>query len=82
MPKKPRRVRKQQPRPQARLSASQLVQPRVSEPSVAPAAAAPLDPKETDLRQEYRYVLTDLKRIGIIALIMLVVLLVLAFVLI
>ncbi len=38
-------------------------------------------PTEEELAEEYRYVLTDLKRIGILALVMLVLLIALAFVL-
>ena len=34
--------------------------------------------KEVDLREEYRYVIADLKRIGVIAVLMLAVLIILA----
>jgi hypothetical protein len=48
-------------------------------------SAAPTEdtssPQAPDLQEEYRYVVADLKRIGLIAAVMLVVLVVLAFVL-
>ena len=78
MAKKSRRVRKQgQP---VRLSAAQMVQPRTDEATGAASVAVPARsaPQITDLREEYRYVIADLKRIGIIALAMLAVLIVLA----
>lgn len=79
MAKKSRRVRRQQ---QARLSQAQMVQPRTGEPvSFSPAATAiPARPVSvtTDLHEEYRYVIADLKRIGVLAVAMLVVLIVLA----
>jgi hypothetical protein len=64
-----------------RLSPSQLVHPVAPEPSVASRPTAPAQPQSVDLREEYRYVLADLKRIGIIAAAMLAVLVVLAFIL-
>jgi hypothetical protein len=48
--------------------------------SAAPAEDTP-GPQAPDLQEEYRYVVSDLKRIGLIAAAMLVVLVVLAFVL-
>ena len=45
------------------------------------AVSAQSAPQLTDLRDEYRYVIADLKRIGAIALAMLAVLIVLAFLL-
>jgi hypothetical protein len=78
MAKKTRRVKKKnQP---VRLSAAQLVQPgigEVTQPSSAPASAQPVQ-QVTDLQEEYRYVITDLKRIGIIAVAMLAALVVVA----
>ncbi|MEE8390924.1 MAG: hypothetical protein V3S14_09050 [Anaerolineae bacterium] len=81
MAKKSRRIRKQgQP---VRLSAAQMVQPGMDEMPKVTSVATPARsaPQVTDLREEYRYVITDLKRIGIIALVMLVALIVLAFLL-
>ena len=81
MAKKSRRVRKQGR--QVRLSASQMVQPAVGEVADVARAVTQAQPtsKESDLREEYRYVITDLKRIGVIAAGMLAVLIVLAFLL-
>ena len=81
MAKKSRRVRKKER--QVRLSPTQMVQPGVSEAAGAPLATAPARsvPRVSDLREEYRYVIADLKRIGIIAVAMLTVLIVLAFLL-
>ena len=78
MAKKSRRVRKQG-RP-ARLSPAQMVQPVAGAPASVPVVAAPVQaaPKGSDLGEEYRYVIADLKRIGIIAAVMLAVLVVLA----
>jgi hypothetical protein len=78
MAKKSRRVRKKS-RP-VHLSPSQMVQPGVHEMVDAPLVAAPARPvpKASDLQEEYRYVITDLKRIGVIAMAMLAVLIVLA----
>ncbi len=75
MAKKSRRVKKQ-----VRLSAAQMVQPMADDVAEAVAVAVPIRsvPQATDLRDEYRYVITDLKRIGVIALAMLAVLVVLA----
>ena len=75
MAKKSRRVKKQG---KARLSAAQMVQPTVSEASEAVAVPVRPTQQAPDLREEYRYVVTDLKRIGVIALVMLAVLIVLA----
>jgi len=78
MAKKSRRVRKQG-RP-ARLSPAQMTQPEAGRAADKPIVATPVQsaPKVSDLREEYRYVITDLKRIGIIAAAMLVVLIALA----
>ena len=78
MAKKSRRVRKKGR--QVRLSPTQMVQPGVGEMADAPLVAAPARPapKASDLQEEYRYVITDLKRIGVIAMAMLAVLIVLA----
>ncbi|NLF00423.1 MAG: hypothetical protein GX601_05525 [Anaerolineales bacterium] len=66
-----------------RLSAAQKVQPVArAEIVTAPAhSEAKAEAGTSDLKQEYRYVFADLKRIGIIAVAMLAVLIVLAFVL-
>jgi hypothetical protein len=66
-----------------RLSEAQLVQPRTSADAAAPAAAARARQasQAPDLRQEYRYVIADLRRIAIIAVVMLAALIVLALVL-
>jgi hypothetical protein len=76
MAKKSRRVKSRGP---ARLSPTQMVQPTVGDAApptvIVPAQAAP---QVVDLWEEYRYVIVDLKRIGIIAVAMLAVLIVLA----
>ncbi|MBN1486896.1 MAG: hypothetical protein JW981_04590 [Anaerolineae bacterium] len=67
-----------------RLSAAQLYTPDGAAPAVILAAQkeSPMTvPTETDLAAEYHYVIRDLRRIGILALIMLGVLVGLAFVL-
>ena len=77
MAKKSRRVREGR---RATLSSAQMVQPRVGETGdavVVKALATPV-PQATDLQEEYRYVIADLKRIGVIAVAMLAVLIVLA----
>jgi cell division protein FtsX len=81
MAKKSRRVRKQGR--EVRLSATQMVQPTVAEVGNGARAAIQAQPasKEADLGEEYRYVIADLKRIGIIAVGMLAVLIVLAYLL-
>lgn len=81
MAKKSRRVRKKGR--QVRLSSTQMAQPGIQEAAAAPLVATPARPvpKATDLREEYRYVVADLKRIGVIAVAMLAVLIVLAFLL-
>ena len=78
MAKKSRRVKKKGRR--VRLSPTQMVQPGMGEVTNAPPTVAPArpGPQKTDLREEYRYVIADLKRIGIIALVMLAVLIALA----
>ena len=78
MAKKSRRVRKQGR--QVRLSPTQMVQPAIGEAVDAPRVGAPARPvsKVSDLREEYRYVVADLRRIGIIAVAMLTLLIVLA----
>ena len=79
MAKKSRRIRKKG-RP-VRLSEAQKVQPGTNDivagvstdaPSARPAS------QESDLREEYHYVVADLKRIGVIALVMLAALIALA----
>ena len=81
MAKKSRRVRKQGR--EVRLSATQMVQPTVAEVGDSARAATQAQPasKEADLGEEYRYVIADLKRIGIIAVGMLAVLIALAYLL-
>jgi len=68
---------------EVRLSAAQLIQPRASADAAAPPAAARAQQasEAPDLRQEYRYVIADLKRIAIIAVVMLAVLIALTLVL-
>ncbi len=75
MAKKSRRVKKQG---QVRLTAAQMVQPIAGEVSEAVAVPVHSAPQAPDLGEEYRYVIADLKRIGVIALVMLAVLIVLA----
>lgn len=81
MAKKSRRVRKQGQA--VRLSAAQMVQPGMDEVIEMSSVAVSARPatQASDLREEYRYVIADLKRIGAIALAMLAVLIVLAFLL-
>ena len=70
-----------------RLTERQLYQPgmsgvgatSVAAPMIAAAAVA-VEPADDDLAAEYRYVLTDLKKIAWLAVAMLVLLVVLAFV--
>jgi hypothetical protein len=78
MAKKSRRVKAR--KRSVRLSPAQMVQPGTTEVMETSAAAAPVQPAShvADLQDEYRYVIADLKRIGIIAVAMLVVLVVLA----
>lgn len=63
-----------------RLSPAQMVRPRATETStVAKAqAASSTAASASDLKEEYRYVVSDLKRIAVLAAIMLVVLIALA----
>jgi hypothetical protein len=77
MAKKSRRVRKKERR--VRLSPAQMELPGEGGVAGTPVATAPARraPK-ADLREEYRYVIADLRRIGIIAVAMLAVLIVLA----
>jgi hypothetical protein len=81
MAKKSRRVRKKGRG--VRLSEAQMLRPGTGEMSIAPTVAVQARPvvRTSDLREEYRYVITDLKRIGVIAAAMLVVLVALAFLL-
>lgn len=82
MAKKSRRVHRNAQRP--RLSAAQMVQPGLSGAAgevAAPAgtpAGIPTQPGTSDLRAEYVYVISDLKRIGVIAAVMLALLIGLA----
>ncbi len=77
MAKKSRRVKEGR---KAALSAAQMVQPRVDETgdAVVVRALAATVPQATNLQDEYRYVIADLKRIGVIAVAMLAVLVILA----
>jgi len=63
-----------------RLSPTQMVQPGRGEIANVPIVTTPVRhaPEVTDLREEYRYVIADLRRIGIIAVAMLAVLIALA----
>jgi len=78
MAKKSRRVKKES-RP-VRLSPAQMMQPGAGQMAAAPLVTAPTrpTPKVPDLREEYHYVITDLKLIGITAVAMLALLVVLA----
>jgi|GEM_PF-2018013 hypothetical protein len=87
MSKKSRRSQRRSQGP--RLTAAQMVQPgsaeekiKKAEPAPVRAAASRPDPRKAaslpDLSQEYRYVAADLKRIGIIAAAILVIMIVLA----
>ncbi|MCP4542377.1 MAG: hypothetical protein GY832_35085 [Chloroflexi bacterium] len=80
MAKKSRRVKNKQGQP--RLSAAQMVQPGTdgAEGNHATISTRSV-PQVTDLQEEYRYVIADLGRIGIIALVMLAALIALAFLL-
>ena len=77
MAKKSRRAKKKGR--QVRLSPAQMIRPEAGEVADV-SVVAPVRPtsKVSDLREEYRYVIADLKRIGIIAVAMLAVLIVLA----
>jgi len=80
MSKKSRQTRRRSPTP--RLSPAQLVQPH-EEARPLPVREQPTAKKAlSDLRQEYRYVVADLKRIAIIAGVMMAVMIGLALVLI
>ena len=78
MAKKSRRARKKGRR--ARLSPAQMVQPGASADVAvsAPAGHVQSASQLHDLREEYRYVIADLKRIAVIAVVMLVALVALA----
>ncbi len=78
MAKKSRHVKKRGRR--VRLSRTQMVQPETGEVTKVPLVTVQARPaaQVTDLRDEYRYVIADLKRIGIIAVAMLAVLIALA----
>ena len=78
---------KKRGRERPRLTERQLYQPGMAGvsgvptvASVAKAAAVAAQPDDEDLVAEYRYVLTDLRKIAWLALAMLVLLVVLAFV--
>jgi hypothetical protein len=76
MTKKSRRRRRRTPAPQ--LTPAQMVQPNAQvEHTAAPVVKAPR-PAAGGLREEYEYVVADLKRIAIIAAVMIVVMIILA----
>ena len=76
--KRKKKSRSQRKRRGPRLSPTQLAQPSAA-PTAAQAGALGLPAAEpSDLREEYRYVVTDLKRIAIIAVVMMVVMIALA----
>jgi len=77
MTKKSRRKEKGR---RIRLSPAQMVRPGMNEIADASAEAGLVNhtPQKSNLQEEYRYVIADLKRIGVIALVMLVVLIALA----
>ncbi len=81
MAKKSRRVKKKEQR--VRLSPAQMVQPGMDETTDLATVAAQVQSstQSVDLREEYQYVITDLKRIGLIAAVMVVLLVALALVL-
>jgi len=80
MAKKPHRGRKQ--KRQTRLSPAQMVQPGESwRQHTAGETSKAGKAREVDLKKEYRYVISDLKRIAILAAAMLAILIVLAAVL-
>ncbi len=70
MAKKSRRVRRKGSQP--RLSETQLAQPTQAAAETTPAAEV-REPQseqqatEADLKQEYRYVVSDLRRLGLLA---------------
>ncbi len=78
MAKKSRRVKQEDRR--TTLSAAQMVQPKIDETgdAVVVRAAAATAARATNLQEEYRYVVADLKRIGVLAVAMLAVLVILA----
>jgi hypothetical protein len=81
MSKKSRRARGSGRQP--RLTAAQMVQPATAETpdkATRPGSKPELGDGQ-DLRAEYQYVLSDLRRIGVIAVAMLAILVVLAIVL-
>ena len=63
-----------------RLSSAQLIQPDADHASGSAETAPKAPPQKglPDMRQEYRYVIADLRRIGVLAAVMLVVLIVAA----
>ena len=85
MAKKSRRVRRKGAKP--RLSEAQLVRPtqqaiQETAPAVKAATVESVQQQpETDFREEYHYVVSDLQRIGLLAAAMLGGLLILSFVL-
>ncbi len=78
MVNKSRRVKKKGR--EIHLSPAQMVQPGLDEAAIVSSASPVAQPslQKSDLREEYRYVIADLKRIGAIALVMLAALIVLA----
>ncbi|MGC8838246.1 MAG: hypothetical protein ACP5UM_07505 [Anaerolineae bacterium] len=82
MAKKTRRAHKRtQPPRTARVQVAPQVRPEAQAPArVAAAPAQPASPARVNFAEEYAYVLSDLKRIAIIAVAMLVVLVALSLV--
>ncbi len=79
--RKSRRAKKKKRRTQVRERALPVSQERVAPaPSSAPAVKAKAAVPAVDFSHEYRYVISDLKRIGIIAASMLALLVILSFV--
>ena len=78
MAKKSRRVKSKSTGP--RFTEAQMVRPVVGPDGSDLLPKSQVEPKAS-LAEEYQYVATDLKRIGAIAVVMLVVMIVLAFVL-
>lgn len=73
-----KRSRSQKKRRGPRLSPTQMAQPAATSAPAQTDVAGPASPAPSDLREEYRYVVADLKRIAIIAAAMMVVMIGLA----
>ncbi|MGQ9586082.1 MAG: hypothetical protein ACUVXG_11855 [Anaerolineae bacterium] len=81
MAKKTRRARRRSAAqtPSRATTARRPVAPQAAEPAAPLASVATASKEGVDFRAEYAYVLTDLKRIAIIAVTMLVVLVALSY---